>query len=232
MFDDLGELRSVLASAPPSTALFEQIADHMEYFQPPDARELQQIDYLSSIISRWPSHIERPVPEMALIAHSIGEQDQAPSPFLALCNTLRLERVATGDEEHAAALCQHPLLSSIERVTLHDPYPSTELVQHIIAALPYSVRYMDLSYTHASELLVCLLDSPHMERLEVLILEHAHLVKGAIERWTARAEQVAHGERTGSALRRLSLQQLQFFHINTLDRWVISQVERFTKVIS
>lgn len=205
MFDDLGELRSLLASAPPSTELFEQLTTHIDFFQSPGEHVRRQIDYVSSIVSRWPSHIDRPVPEMALLAYSKHdiERDEALFPFLTLCNTLKLDHVPHSCEENAVALCSHPLLSRLERVRLVEPHPSTSLIRELIPVLPSSIRHMDLSYTYATEFLYHLLDSPLFDTLEELNLEHANLRRPVFDKWMERVQQM---ERPGGELKRLYLQ--------------------------
>lgn len=201
MFDDLGELRSMLASSPPSTELFEELAAHIDFFQPADTQQLRHLDYVAAIVRRWPPHIDRPVPEMAFIAgFSQGAEQEACSPFLTLCNTLRLDSIPATEEQSAVALCRHPHLSHVDRVRLIEPHPSTDLVKDVIPVLPASIRQIDLSNTHATEFFSHLLEVPLFDRIEVLDLEHANLQGATFEPWTRRME------RHASSLKYLYLQ--------------------------
>jgi hypothetical protein len=167
---DLGIFRSMLAAAP-SAQSFDAIMDAIDFFD----TDLDMLTlYLLGNLSRWPAHIPRCVPEVAMIASSPAHL----SPLLVLCNTLHVDAVLhVLDDATFAALLHSPMLSSIH--TLHTAHGLDEARCLALLGSAHLSSLHTLTSRHTeygtSSMLEALGQAPAAFSLRTLDLRHAHL---------------------------------------------------------
>lgn len=167
---DLGIFRSLLAAAP-SAQSFDAIMNAIDFFD----TDLDMLTrYLLGYLSRWPAHIPRCVPEIAMIASSPAHL----SPLLALCNTLHVDAVLHMlDDDAFDALLHSPMLSSLH--TLHTVHCASDTQCHDLLGSAHLTSLHTLTCQHnqydASSIIEALGQAPMAFSLHTLDLRHAHL---------------------------------------------------------